>query len=81
MSSITCSRCGKSAAPPPAQRVAHMGAASPRILAAICSSCWSEWEGVEVKVINEYRLNFMDPGHREMLKRACADYLKLSLDA
>ena len=81
MTAITCSRCGKSAAPPPAVRVAHMGAASPLILAAICASCWSEWEGVEVKVINEYRLNFMEPAHRETLKRACADFLKLPLDA
>jgi Fe-S cluster biosynthesis and repair protein YggX len=56
-----------------------MGPAQAQILAGICETCWKEWEGVEVKVINEYRLNFMDPEHREMLKRACADFLKLTL--
>jgi Fe-S cluster biosynthesis and repair protein YggX len=54
-----------------------MGAQKARILESICASCWKEWEGVEVKVINEYRLNFMDPEHREMLKKACADFLGL----
>ena len=46
--------------------------------ASFCSACWQEWEGVEVKVINEYRLNFMDPEHRAMLKRACVDFFQLS---
>ena len=50
-----------------------------RVLAGICSACWKEWEGMEVKVINEYRLNFMEPAHREMLKRACLDYLGLAV--
>jgi Fe-S cluster biosynthesis and repair protein YggX len=32
---------------------------------------------MEVKVINEYRLSFLDPQHREMLQRACFDFLGL----
>ena len=48
------------------------------ILSGICGACWKEWEGVEVKVINEYRLSFLDPQHREMLQQACADFLKLA---
>jgi len=75
---VTCTRCGRSAEPPSAARVAYMGPAKEQILGGICEGCWKEWEGVEVKVINEYRLNFMDPEHREMLKRACADFLKLT---
>ena len=76
--SITCTRCGQTAEPPSPARIAHMGSAQERILSGICGGCWKEWEGVEVKVINEYRLNFMDPEHREVLKRACADFLKLT---
>ena len=30
---------------------------------------------MEIKVINEYRLNFMDPEHREMLQKACLEFL------
>ena len=74
---VVCTRCGQTAEPPPASRLAHMGPAKDRILAGVCAACWKEWEGAEVKVINEYRLNFMDPEHREMLKHACADFLKL----
>ena len=80
MTAITCSRCGKSAAPPPAVRVAHMGAASPLILAAICASCWSEWEGVEVKVINEYRLSPLDPKHLDLLMAQLKTFLNLQME-
>jgi Fe-S cluster biosynthesis and repair protein YggX len=31
--------------------------------------------GHEVKVINEYRLNFLDPEHRAMPQRACLEFL------
>jgi Fe-S cluster biosynthesis and repair protein YggX len=48
-----------------------------RILGDICASCWKEWEGMEVKVINEYRLSFLDPEHRALLQRACLDFLGL----
>jgi Fe-S cluster biosynthesis and repair protein YggX len=49
-----------------------------QVLGRVCASCWAEWEEMEVKVINEYRLNFLDPQHREMLQKACADFLQLA---
>jgi Fe-S cluster biosynthesis and repair protein YggX len=49
-----------------------------KVLGRICASCWKEWEGMEVKVINEYRLNFMDPQHREMLQKACSEFLQIA---
>jgi Fe-S cluster biosynthesis and repair protein YggX len=72
---LTCTRCGLPGEPPPATRVPFGAALRERIAQAICANCWKEWEGMEVKVINEYRLNFMEPSHREMLKRACLDFL------
>ena len=75
---LTCIRCGQSGEPAPAARVPFRGAARERILGGICSACWTEWEGMEVKVINEYRLNFMEPAHREMLKRSCLDFLGIA---
>ena len=79
--SLTCERCKNPGEPPSPAKVAFMGAQKGRILSSICSACWKEWEGVEVKVINEYRLNFMDPQHREMLKKACAEFLGLEAQA
>jgi Fe-S cluster biosynthesis and repair protein YggX len=75
---ITCARCGKEGDPAPAGRVPFAAAVKQKVVAAICASCWKEWEGMEVKVINEYRLNFMEPEHRAMLQRSCLEYLGLS---
>lgn len=74
---ITCARCQRSAEPAPANRVPFPAAVKASILASICAACWKEWEGMEVKVINEYRLNFMEPEHRAMLQRSCLDFLGL----
>ena len=74
---ITCSRCGKDGEAPPPHRIGFAGPAKERVLASTCAACWKEWEGVEVKVINEYRLNFMEPEHRAMIQRACLDWLGL----
>lgn len=74
---LTCSRCQQPGDPAPASRVPFGRALKEQVVGQICSNCWKEWEGMEVKVINEYRLNFMEPSHRDMLKRACLDFLGL----
>ena len=73
----TCSRCSQPGEAPPAHRVPFPPAVKEKVLGSICASCWKEWEGMEIKVINEYRLNFMDPQHRDMLQRACLEFLNL----
>ena len=75
---ITCSRCGRSAEPPPMARVTFLGSPfKEQVAASFCGACWQEWEVLEVKVLNENRLNFMDPEHRAQLKRACLDFFQL----
>ncbi len=37
------------------------------ILTRTCSDCWAEWQTAEVMVINEMRLNFMDPKAQDVL--------------
>jgi Fe-S cluster biosynthesis and repair protein YggX len=73
-----CTRCGQSGEAPPARRVAFPPPVKEKILASICQGCWKQWEDMEVKVINEYRLNFLDPEHRAMLQKACLEFLALS---
>ena len=75
---LTCVRCGQAGEPPAGHRVPFAGPVKDRVLGSICASCWKEWEGMEVKVINEYRLSFLDPQHREMIQRACLDFLQLA---
>ncbi|HVS14648.1 MAG TPA: Fe(2+)-trafficking protein [Thermoanaerobaculia bacterium] len=48
-----------------------------RVQREICRRCWREWGEMEVRVINELRLNFMDPEAQEVLERHLRDFLCL----
>jgi len=73
----SCARCQKPGEAPEPRRIPFGPALKEKIAASICSSCWKEWEEMEIKVINEYRLNFMEPEHRKMLQKACLEFLNL----
>ena len=72
---IFCKRCAKTT--PPATGVTWGGALGDEIRANTCTACWKEWEGAEVMVINELRLNFMDPESQKVLTRHLREYLAL----
>lgn len=72
-----CSRCGRPGEPPPPHRVPFPAAVKEKVRSSICDACWKEWEDMEVKVINEYRLSFADPQHRATLQKACLDFLNV----
>jgi Fe-S cluster biosynthesis and repair protein YggX len=74
---LTCVRCGQAGEPPAAHRVPFPAPVKERVLGSVCAACWKEWEGMEVKVINEHRLSFLDPHHRETIQRACLDFFQL----
>ena len=74
---LTCVRCHQTGEPPPKSRVPFAAAVKEKVVSSVCSSCWKEWEGMEIKVINEYRLNFLDPEHRATLQRACLEFLNV----
>jgi Fe-S cluster biosynthesis and repair protein YggX len=78
---LVCKRCGKTAEPPEAKRVPFGKKLKERLLASVCAECWKEWEAVEVRVVNEYRLNFLDPQHRDLLARSCLEFLNLPPEA
>lgn len=75
MAEITCSRCGAVTAPlagPPLP-----GSIGALVLARICPACWREWLGMQVRVINEYRLVPADPQHFEFLLNQMRSFLNL----
>ncbi len=51
------------------------GAAGREVQAQVCADCWAEWGRAEVMVINELRLNFMDPAAQEILNRQMREFL------
>jgi len=49
-----------------------------KVMAVTCAPCWSAWKDMEVKIINEYRLNMLEREHRQMLKKFMTDFLDLN---
>ncbi len=76
--SVDCVRCGRTA--PPATGVFYGGALGDQIRAGICAECWAEWKQNEVMVINELKLNFMDPKSQDILAEQAREFLQLSAD-
>jgi len=72
----TCPRCGRSEAPALA-RPPFGGALGEEIARRVCADCWGEWRRVEVMVINELRLNFMEPASQEILAAEMRKFLGL----
>ena len=62
MATVHCSKCGQDReglANPP-----FGGELAKQVHQRICKTCWTEWIGRQTMIINEYRLNFLEPEHR-----------------
>lgn len=65
MTAIRCSRCGSLAAA--LDRPPLPGEDGRRVHERVCRSCWEEWLGVQIKLINEQKLNPATPEHYRRL--------------
>lgn len=74
MATVHCARCGRPEAPA-LTRTPLPGKQGQEIRARICQDCWNEWEKMEVMIINELRLNFMDPASQEILSKHMREFL------
>jgi Fe-S cluster biosynthesis and repair protein YggX len=72
---IFCSKLEKWA--PPARRVPWGGKLGAAIKANVSEEAWREWLKMEVMVINELRLNFMDPKSQDVLIEHMRQFLAL----
>ncbi len=72
---VDCVRCGRRA--PGATSVFYGGKLGEEIRGKVCADCWAEWQEAEVMVINELRLNFMDPKSQEVLAQQLRQFLTL----
>lgn len=72
---VDCVRCGQTAAPH--HDIPFSGAIGDEIRNSTCAPCWEEWLKMEVMVINELRLNFMDPESQKILTQQMRQFLQL----
>lgn len=75
---VFCKRAHKWATP--AQNVPWGGTLGAEIRANVCEETWREWLNMEVMVINELRLNFMDPKSQDILIGHMREFLCLDQD-
>jgi Fe-S cluster biosynthesis and repair protein YggX len=75
LTDFACARCGRATAP--LGRAPFAGALGAEIATRVCADCWAEWGRVEVMVINELRLNFMEPSSQEILAAEMRKFLGL----
>ncbi len=72
---ITCARCGATgeglASPPLPTAVGR------EVHAHTCPDCWKAWLATQVMIINEYRLNLVDPEVRQRLEAEMRRFLCL----
>jgi len=71
-----CRRCKTNSAPlegelPLPEELAQL------VRDTVCAACWREWQEMEVIVINELRLNFMDPAAQDILHTKMTEFLEL----
>ncbi len=74
-----CTRCARQFPEdaPALTRSPIPGPFGKELAARICADCWRDWQGMEVMVINELRLNFMDPKSQEILDQEMRRYFLL----
>ncbi|HEV8630329.1 MAG TPA: oxidative damage protection protein [Thermoanaerobaculia bacterium] len=75
VSEVTCRRCGQTREA--LSRLPLPGPLGEEIRRTVCLECWREWERAEVMVINELKLNFMDPTAQQVLEQHMREFLAL----
>lgn len=72
---VACAKCGQhreGLADPP-----FGGELGARVHAQVCKPCWTEWIARQTMIINEYRLNVVDPQAQEALMNEMRAFLTL----
>lgn len=73
---VDCTRCGRTA--PAITKPTLLPADLARqVEGNVCADCWAEWQRMEVMVINELRLNFMDPKAQDILNEQMREFFGL----
>jgi len=75
MGRVRCARCGKEA--DGLERAPLPGPPGQAVLERTCGGCWEAWKRSQVMLINEYRLDVLNPAHFERLVSEMQTFLGL----
>ena len=76
MANLKCVRCGDDS--PALAKPPFNDALGKKIHASVCQHCWAEWMGMQIRIINEYRLSLGDPQAQKALTEQMLAFLKLA---
>ena len=76
MSTIQCSRCRQQKER--MEKTPYPGPLSQKIQENVCHDCWKAWIEASLIMLNEYRLNLLDPKHAEMYDQQLQIFLGLA---
>ena len=76
---VSCSRCLRDAAAIDGGSF-YTPELEKEVRARVCVDCWNEWQRAEVMVINELKLNFMDPRALPALIAQMREFFALDRD-
>jgi Fe-S cluster biosynthesis and repair protein YggX len=76
---VTCSRCGQTREAVK-NTAFYTGETGRSLKEHACQECWNEWVKMQIMIINEYRLNLMDPQTDEFLNKQVLGFFKLDAD-
>ncbi len=80
MALLTCSRC-KQEKEGVAKTAFYTGDVKKLLLEHACQDCWEQWIKMQIMIINEYRLNLMDPKSDEILNKQVLAFFGLDPNA
>jgi Fe-S cluster biosynthesis and repair protein YggX len=72
---IRCVRCSNDR--PALARPPWPDALGQEVFTKVCAGCWTEWLAMQIKVINEMRLNAGDPNGQKVLTEQMRLFLNL----
>lgn len=73
MATLSCVKCGQQREGLPGPPFG--GDLAREVHAKVCKPCWSEWISRQTMIINEYRLNVVDPEAQEALLKEMKQFL------
>lgn len=80
MATLTCSRC-KQEKEAVKDTAFFMGEVKQKLQSHACEDCWQEWIKMQIMLINEYRLNLMDPKTDDFLNKQVLAFFNLDENA